>query len=43
VSNTAEKVVFSGKVMKYNPMGWKQERNLLVTDRTIFNLKKKCM
>ncbi len=27
--------------MKFNPMGWKQERNFVVTNKSVLNLKKK--
>jgi len=36
-----EKVLLSCIVVKYNPIGWKQERNMVVTNRSILNLKKK--
>ena len=37
-----EKLLFSDKLSKYNPFGWKQERNLLITNKNLYNLKKKC-
>ena len=36
-----EKLVFSSKIHKFNPFGWKQERNILITTKCIYNLKKK--
>ena len=38
-----ERVILSNKVFKYNPMGWKQERSIAVTNKSIINFKKKCM
>ncbi len=35
-----EIIKFSDKVMKINKYGFKQERNILVTDKAIYNLKK---
>ncbi len=37
-----EKLLFADKLYKYNPFGWKQERNLLITTKYLYNLKKKC-
>lgn len=36
-----EKIIFSCKVTKYNRFGMKQERNLLLTNIYLSNLKKK--
>lgn len=38
-----EKVVYSGKITKFNDMGWKQERNMVVTNKSIMNLQKKSL
>ena len=35
-----EEIQFSDKVQKINKNGWKQGRNLLLTDKSIYNLKK---
>ena len=35
-----EEIQFSDKVQKINKNGWKQGRNLLLTDKAIYNLKK---
>ena len=37
-----EKLLFSDKVHKFNPFGWKQERSIIITNKNLFNLKKKC-
>lgn len=34
-------MILSLKVQKYNMIDWKQERNLVVTDRAIYNFKGK--
>jgi hypothetical protein len=36
-----EKIVFTCKVIKYNRFGMKQERNLMLTNMYLSNLKKK--
>ena len=36
-----EAIEFSDKVYKYNKFGFKQERNILITNKGIYNLKKK--
>jgi hypothetical protein len=36
-----EQILFSDKVIKINRYGSSQERNLLITDKAIYNLKKK--
>jgi 16S rRNA U516 pseudouridylate synthase RsuA-like enzyme len=36
-----EQILFSDKVIKINRHGSSQERNLLITDKAIYNLKKK--
>ena len=36
-----EKLLLSDKLHKFNPFGWKQERNLIVTNKYLYNLKKK--
>ena len=38
-----EKIIFSCKVIKFNRFGMKQERNLLLTNVYLSNLKKKRM
>ncbi len=38
-----EKLIFSDKLHKFNPLGWKQERNFVVTNKFIYNLKRKRM
>ncbi len=38
-----EKLLFSDKLHKFNPFDWKQERNIVITNKYIYNLKKKCM
>ena len=35
-----EKIEFSDKVLKVNKFGFKQERNLVITDKALYNLKK---
>ena len=35
-----EKIEFSDKVLKINKFGFKQERNLIITDKALYNLKK---
>ena len=36
-----EKLLLSDKIIKINRYGLSQERNILVTDQSIYNLKKK--
>ena len=36
-----EQILFSDKLIKINRHGSSQERNLLITDKAIYNLKKK--
>ena len=36
-----EKLLFSDKLIKINRYGLSQERNILITDKAIYNLKKK--
>jgi hypothetical protein len=36
-----EKVLFTDKINKINRYGLTQERNILITDQAIYNLKKK--
>ncbi len=38
-----EKLLFSDKIHKFNPYGWKQERNILITNKYIYNLQKKAL
>ncbi len=38
-----ERVLFSDKLYKYNPYGWKQERNILISNKFVYNLKKKTL
>ena len=35
-----EEILFSDKVKKINKKGWNQDRNLILTDKAIYNLKK---
>ena len=35
-----EEIQFSDKIFKINKYGWKQERNIIITDKAIYNLKK---
>jgi serine/threonine protein kinase len=35
-----EDIQFSDKILKINKHNWKQERNILITDKAIYNLKK---
>ena len=35
-----EEIQFSDKIKKINKNGWKQDRNILLTDKAIYNLKK---
>ena len=35
-----EEIQFSDKIIKINNRGWKQERNIIITDKAIYNLKK---
>ena len=36
-----EVLLFSDKIIKVNHYGFSQERNILITDKSIYNLKKK--
>ena len=36
-----EKLLFSDKIIKVNRYGLSQERNILITDKAIYNLKRK--
>ena len=36
-----EEIQFSDKIFKINKYGWKQERNIIITDKAIYNLKYK--
>ena len=36
-----EKVLYSGTVYKKNRFGFKQERSLIVTDKAVYNIKKR--
>ena len=36
-----EQILFSGKIIKINRYGFNQERNILITNKSIYNLKKK--
>ena len=38
-----EKLLFSDKIYKFNPFDWKQERNIIITNKYIYNLKKKSL
>lgn len=40
--NNVEYLVFSGKVIKYNRFGMKQERVIMLTNLYLSNIKKKC-
>ena len=35
-----EEIQFSDKIIKINNRGWKQERNIIITDKAVYNLKK---
>ena len=35
-----EEIQFSDKILKINKHNWKQERNIIITDKAIYNLKK---
>ena len=37
-----EKILFTDKIIKINRYGMSQERNILITNWGIYNLKKKC-
>lgn len=37
----SEEILFSDKIIKINDYGFSQERNILITDKNIYNLKKK--
>jgi hypothetical protein len=37
-----EKIIFTGKVIKYNRFGMKQDRTILLTNLYLSNIKKKC-
>jgi hypothetical protein len=39
--NRGEKIVFSGKVIKYNRFGMKQDRTIMLTNLFLSNIKKK--
>lgn len=42
-TSRVERLLFSGKVSKFNPtIGWKQTRNIIITNKSILNLKNKC-
>lgn len=36
-----EDLLYSDKIYKKNRFGWKQERNLIISDKAVYNLKKK--
>jgi hypothetical protein len=36
-----ETTVFSDKVFKFNSYGWKQERNMVITNKNLYNIKKR--
>ena len=38
-----EKVIYSDKINKINHYGFNQERSILITDKAVYNLKKKGM
>ena len=38
---SSEKVLFTDKMWKFNRYDWKQERNFVITDYAIYNLKKR--
>ena len=38
-----EQILFSDKIIKINRYNMSQERNLVITNKAIYNLKKKCM
>jgi len=38
-----EKLLFSDKIYKFNPFDWKQERNIVITNKFVYNLKKKSL
>ena len=38
-----EKLIFSDKLYKYNPFSWKQERNIVITNKSVYNLKNKSL
>jgi serum/glucocorticoid-regulated kinase 2 len=35
-----EQIEFSDKIIKINKFGFKQERNIIITDKALYNLKK---
>ena len=35
-----EEILFSDKIKKINKKGWNQDRNIILTDKAIYNLKK---
>ena len=37
-----EKLLFSDKLIKINRYGFNQERRIIITDKSIYNLKKTC-
>ena len=37
-----EKLLFSDKIIKINRYGFNQERSIIITDKSIYNLKKTC-
>ena len=38
-----ERIEFSDKILKINKYGFKQERNIIISDKAIYNLKKKAL
>ena len=36
-----ERLIFSDKLIKFNPNAWKQERNFLLTNKFLYNLKRR--
>jgi hypothetical protein len=41
LTESLERIVFSGKVIKYNRFGMKQDRTILLTNLNLYNIKKK--
>lgn len=40
---SGESLIFSDTIHKFNPYDWKQQRNIVITDRYLYNLKTKTL
>ena len=39
IFDPGETIIFSNIIYKFNPLNWKQKRNLLITDKYLYNFK----